>query len=59
MKTLWTKCVNMLKDTLIPLIMIQLSNYGNFLKVETYYLGKPAKKGKLLKMERHEIENEL
>ena len=49
----------MLKDTLIPLIMIQLSNYGNFLKVETYYLWKPAKKGKLLKMERHEFENEL
>ena len=30
-----TKGVIMLKDILLPLIMIQLSKYGNFLKVET------------------------
>ena len=30
-----TKGVIMLKDILLPLIMIQLSKYGNFLKVKT------------------------
>ena len=54
-----TKGVIMLKDILLPLIMIQLSKYGNFLKVETTIYRNLLKKGKLLKMERHEFENEL